>query len=241
MSLELRAALVGDYDKEVAQARERVAYAAYWGLDDYAAAFQSKLRQDLASSRLARGGDLSKTWRRRMYRNQGLNPAALVYSTMPAVVSAFEEGATITVQDGKQGSLFPNPDVWGRRLRRPSGRGAKQTSTFAMGVRRFGALQFIPTPGNGKQVGVYVAKLDRGHRAQGRFRKAGVRALRTGTFDRVVVFFVLKEPRLPLLLKGKVIRARAARDFPTGYQRAFDRRLVESERGPALLTFGGAA
>lgn len=238
--LQLGAALVGNLDAEIDKGRQRVIVATKKALDESASSLQSKLRQDLTSSHLARGGDLSKTWRKRFYPNQGLNPAALVYSTMPAVIRAFEDGAVITV-NGKRGALYPNPDVWGGRVRRPSGRSAKSVSTFDVAKRRFGALQFIPAKNGGKLVGVFVAKVDRAARSQGKIRKAGVRALNKGHFDQVVVFWVLHEPRLPRLLRGSVIRERAARDLPTTFQRAFDRYLLEAENGPAQLTFQGDA
>lgn len=238
--LQLRAAIVGDLDKEVADGLRRVTIATRAALDDYAASLQSKLRQDLASSRLARGAELQKTWRRRLYPNTGLDPAALVWSTMPAVVRAFEDGAVVTV-NGKKGALYPNPEVWGGRVRRPSGRGGKSTSTFDVALRRFGKLQFLPSKAGGKSVGVFVATVDRAGRAQGKFRKAGVRARSKGLVDKVVVFFVLAEPRLPKLLRGDVIRGRVAADFPGDFGRRFDAHLARLEAGqpPPRLTFQG--
>jgi hypothetical protein len=236
-AIEMHAALEGSYEREVAEGKARVAYASVMGITDVAGDYQVKLQQDFVQSHLGRGAQLSKTWRRKVYRNKGLNPAALLFSSMPAVVQAFEEGATITV-NGKRGALYPNPEVWGGRIKRPTGRGARAASTFAIGKRRFGALQFIPTKGSSKLVGVFVAKLDRVQRGQGRFRKAGVRALKKGLFDNVVVFWVLHEPRLPKLLHGREIRARFARNFPGDMQHAFDRRLAETENGPRLIPAG---
>jgi len=233
-ALELKTALEGNIDAEMAAGLGRVTFAAVRGLDDVAAGLQAKWRFDVGASGLANAGALEKTVRRKLYRNNGLNPAALVYSTMPAVELAFEQGAVIRVH-GKLGALYPDPGVWGGRVRRPSGKSARASTLFAMGVRKFGNLQFIPTRGRGKQIGVFVAKLDRAHLANGVRRKAGVRALRNKAFETVVVFRVLREPRLPRLLRGDVIRARTARDFPGDYQRAFDRRLAEADRGPALL------
>jgi hypothetical protein len=236
LQLQLKAALEGNLEREVDAGRKRVAFAAAAAMGDVAQGLQSKWRQDFASSGLARGEVLAKTVRLRVYKNNGLNPAAVVYSTAPRIVAAFEAGAVVTVH-GKKGALYPNPEVWGGRIRRPSGRGGSSVSTFDIAKRRFGDLQFIPSKGGGKLVGVFVAKVDRAGRAQGKFRRAGIRATKRGLVDRVVVFFVLHEPRLPRLLRGNVIRARADRDFPVAFQRAFERHLAAANTGRGQLTF----
>lgn len=234
--LQLGAAVLGNFDTEVRRGRSMISASARKAMADTAQEWQSKLRQDLASSGLARGVDLQKTWRMKVYApGQTMKPAALIYSTMPKVVMAFEKGATVTV-NGKRGALVPNPAVWGEgRVRRPSGRSAKGVSTFAVALRRFGGLQFIPTRGNGKLVGVFVAKLDKGLTKKGARRKAGVRALKSGKFDRLVVFWVVHEPRLPRLLRGNVIRERAEREAPAQLERRFLANMNSIGRGQAAL------
>ncbi|HYD26973.1 DUF6441 family protein [Brevundimonas sp.] len=222
--MQIGAALLGNLDDEMRKGRSHVARAARTAIVGTAQGLQSKLRQDFASSRLARGAELQKTWRVRFYpagAKETLNPAALVYSTMPQVTMAFEKGATVTV-NGKKGALVPNAAVWGEgRVRRPSGRASKSVSTFDVALRRYGGLQWIPTPGNDDLVGVFVAKLDKGLSRTGKRRKAGVRALRKGEYDREVVFWVIHEPRLPRLLRGDVIRRRTERDAPDEIARRF--------------------
>lgn len=236
--MQIGAALLGNMDKEIAAGRSRVARAARIAIDGTAQNLQSKLRQDLASSRLSRGSELQKTWRVQVYpkgARETLNPAALVYSTMPQVVMAFEKGATVTV-NGKKGALVPNPEVWGEaRIRRPSGRGAKSVTTFQTALRRYGSLQWIATPGNGDLVGVFVAVLSKKPTKTGRRRKASPTALRKGDVERAVVFWVIKDPRLPRLLRGNVIRQRTERDAPAEIARRFVAAFERNE-GQALLT-----
>lgn len=141
-SLQLTAAFRGDWDRQVEAGLRRVESASRYAITETIGNWQGKFRQDIASSGLARGSQLAKTWRSRIYprpTTHTLSPSGIIYSTMPKVVLAFEQGAVITVH-GKRGALVPNPEVWGGRLRRPAGRGAASTSTFDVAKRAFGKL-----------------------------------------------------------------------------------------------------
>lgn len=231
LGVQFGAAIVGDLDAEVAAARKRVEAGIQGALFEYAGEVQAKWRQDFAQSRLRGGDRLGKTVRVKRYRNDGLDPAAVVYSAIPAIVRAFEEGAAVTVADGKKGALVPNPDVWGKdRVRRPRGRNAKATSTFAVGVQKFGPLQYVATPGHGDLIGIYLAKLSAGG------PRTAKRLATQARRGRVVVFYVIHEPRLPQMLRGQEIRRRAARDSDDRVQVLFDKRIEAGPgAGPALL------
>jgi hypothetical protein len=236
--IQIHAALLGDYEKEIEKGRHAVSMALRVAVDRAGETLQSKLRQDVASSGLARGDKLQKTWRRRMYprRNvETLGPAVLVYSTMPRIVAAFEQGAEIIVH-GKRGALVPNPEVWRGRVKRPAGRGAKAETTFAVAQRAFGKLQFIATPGHDDLAGIYLARVEGGRPAGKRRRAAGVRALGRRVDDRVVVFWVMTGRRLPRLLKGNVIRARAVASAPADIARNYKTALEAAFAGTLRLT-----
>lgn len=89
---QLKAALVGDFDKEMDAGLKRVEGAIQSALFDYAGDTQTKWRQDVAQSGLRNAGRMTKTIRVRKYKNRGLNPAAQVYSTFPILQRAFEQG-----------------------------------------------------------------------------------------------------------------------------------------------------
>ncbi len=231
-SVQLHAAFRGDWDRQVEGGLRRIEAAGRYAVATTLGNWQGKLRQDLAASGLARGAQLAKTWRMRVYPRPGthtLSPAGVIYSTMPKVVLAFEQGATVTVH-GKRGALVPNPEVWGGRLRRPAGRGAAATSSFDVAKRAFGKLQFVASKssGGGKLLGFFIAEVEHGRQASRRRRSAGVRGKIGRKTDQVVVFWVLHEPRLPRLLHGGVIRTRfnasapgeAAGHFVIGMQKA---------------------
>lgn len=240
-NIQLRAALVGDFDKEIDAGRKRVAGAARSAMDVTLSGWQSKLRQDMARSGLARGEQLSKTWRMRIYPRPSVptfGPAGVVYSTMPKVVLAFEEAAHITVH-GKKGVLVPNYEIWGGRVKRSAGRGGGGVSTFQTGERAFGKLQFIKTRGGGKLIGAFIAKVEHNRQATRRRRSAGVRGKIGRKQDSVVVFWVLSDARLPHLLHGDVIRARFRASAPGELQRNFNAALAANINGPGQLRLTG--
>ena len=236
LRLQIRAALEGDIEREIAEGRRRVEAAIQAALRDIGGDLQSGWRSDIESSGLARGPILSRTVRLKFYRNSGLDPAVLVYSNFPIIQRAFERAQTIRARDGRF-LLVPNPDVWpGGRIRRARSTSA-QGDSLEVARSRFGALTFVP-PRNGR-AGLVLAEARYSERT-GRFSRA--RKTRTDAYAggavTVVVFFVVRQTRSPRLLKGDVIRRRAERAFPFDLQRAFERHLASLERGPLALPRG---
>ena len=182
---------------------------------------QTKWRQDIAQSGLRHAERLTKTIRLRKYKNRGLNPAAQVYSNFPIIQRAFEQA---TVVRSTQGFFLPipNPDVWpGGRVVRPSRNGAQRSNTIALAEQRFGPLRFVYRPG---KASLLVAEVRGSATRPGSFRKASATALRTGNgLVTIVVFFLVKEARLPRMLRGSVIRDRAARNADAAVDRLFVR------------------
>lgn len=230
---QLKAALLGDFDKEMDAGLERVEGAVQAALFDYAGDTQTKWRQDVAQSGLRNAGRLTKTIRLRKYRNRGLNPAAQVYSTFPILQRAFEQATTVRSPNGHF-LLIPNPEVWPRgRVPRPGGRSSQRQNTLAQAEARFGKLRLVYRQG---RPSLLVAEARASNTQAGSFRKASATALRTGRgLTTIVVFFLVKEARLPRMLRGSVIRERAERNAAAAIDRLFVR-YFEQPSGPALLT-----
>lgn len=235
VALQLRAALVGDFDKEERQALIRVERSVQAALWDFAAEeVQTKWRQDIAQSGLRNAGALTKTIRLRKYPNQGLNPAVLVYSNFPIIQRAFEAGTVVRSRDGLYLPI-PNPAVWpGGRVARPKRNGGQRSNTIALAEQRFGKLRFVYRPG---KASLLVAEVRESAAKPGTFRRASATAMRTGRgLVTIVVFFLVREARLPRLLRGNVIRERARRNADHGVDQRFVRYF---ERGDAPLALGG--
>lgn len=232
VGLQIGAALVGDFDKEVQKAQRRDARAKAEAVWDFTDETQSKLRQDMNQSGLRRAGDLTKTWRAKHYLNKGDDPAGLVYSSMPLVVRAFESGATIKSNHGLY-LVVPNPEVW------PTGRVAQRrrggkTDTVAAGEARFGPLKFVYRPG---PISYLVATVRASASQPGAFRRASSRQTRTGTgLISIVVFLLIKETHLRHRLRGNVIRDRARAEMQSRIPQLYIRHLNEDQDAPALLT-----
>lgn len=233
LGLQLNAALQGNFEKEQKTAITRIERAVQAALFDVAGDLQSKWRQDVASSGLRNAQRLTKTIRIRHYKNNGLNPASQVYSTFPIIQRAFEQATVVRSSNGFYLPI-PNPDVWpGGRVVRPGGRGGQRNNTIALAEQRFGPLRFIYRPG---KASLLVAEVRGSASRPGAFRRASATAMRTGNgLTTIVVFYLVKEARLPRMLRGSVIRDRARRNSAREVDRLFVR-YFEQDAGPRMLT-----
>lgn len=237
VGLQLHAALRGDFDKEEREALARVERSVQAALFDFAAEdVQTKWRQDIAQSGLRNAGALTKTIRLRKYKNQGLNPAVLVYSNFPIIQRAFEASTLVRSRSGFYLPI-PNPDVWpSGRVARPKRNAGQRSNTIALAEQKFGKLRFIYRPG---KASLLVAEVRESAARPGTFRRASATAQRTGRgLVTIVVFFLVREARLPRLLRGNVIRERARRNADQGVDQRFVRYF---EQGNAPLQLGGPA
>lgn len=228
--LLLKAALMGRLEDEVASAEAWLAACVTQASDEASENVLTKMREDIAQSRLRGAARLRTTWRKKRYPASGdsLSPASWIYSKMPAVVIAFEDGATISSDSGRWLTI-PNPAVWPVRSKRRKGR----TSMLDIAVARFGPLRFVYRPGN--RVALLVAEVRASQKHAGKFRKASARALKTGRdLATIVVFFLVREARVPRLLKGATIRKRAERDFPADVQRRLPQ-IFNSKPRPRVI------
>lgn len=235
VGLQLRAALQGDFEKEERAALVRIERSVQAALFDYAAEeVQTKWRQDVAQSGLRNAGALTKTIRLRKYRNTGLDPAVLVYSNFPIIQRAFEAGSIVRSKSGFFLPI-PNPDVWpSGRVPRPRRNAGQRSNTIAIAEQRFGKLRFVYRAG---KASLLVAEVRESSARPGTFRRASATAQRTGRgLVTIVVFFLVKEARLPRLLRGNVIRERARRNANQGIDSRFIRYF---EQADVPLQLGG--
>lgn len=230
--LQLKAALIGDFDAELERGRKRVVYAAQAGLRDVADELKAKLQADVANSGLNGAAKLSKTWRSRIYPNRGDNPAALISSKAPLIVEAFERGAEVASPRGAWLAI-PNPAL---KFTPPRSRGTGRRSIIAAYERRYGKLRYQAT----RRRNLALLVTDLRQTKSGAFRAPTEAGRAKGRFQSVIVFYLVPKIRQPRLLRGETIRDRAARDFPSRFQSRFDAHLDQAERGPASLTFAGS-
>lgn len=230
-SFQLKAALEGNWETEMAAGRKRVEYAAKEAMREAGQTLKAKLQADVMASGMAdnRPHRLAKTWQARFYPNQGYNAAALIYSKAPMIIEAFERGSEIRSSKGRWLAI-PNPALdfkMPRGWARTQGR-RKIIEAYAA---KYGRLTFVPT--KRRNLALLVADL---HQTKaGRFRAPTDAGRSRGRFKSIIVFFLVPSVRLPKLLKGETIRARFERDFPTSFQRRFDYHLALAERGqPAI-------
>jgi hypothetical protein len=123
------------------------------------------------------GARMAGTWRSKIYTNNGRNPAALVYSKAPHIISAYAKGATIVATAGRRLLALPSDAV---------PKGSKGHALDPRGVEaRYGKkLRFVPAKdahgavgGSGKAVAYLVLDGIILAGAKGRARNANARQL----------------------------------------------------------------
>lgn len=227
--LQVRAALVGRFEDEVAAGRKRVEAAVKHAMFAAGDDLQLAWRTDIVASGLARAEVLTKTVRLKRYPNSGLDPAVVVYSNFPIIQRAFEQAKTLKARRGKY-LLVPNPDVWptGRASRAKYWAGTgRYSATWATAEHRFGPLRIVP-PRAGR-AGLVIAEV-RHSVATGRFNKIrrSEAALKRGGgtlrgTTTVIVFFLARQTRQPRKLHGAELRRRAGANLQSRLQRDFVR------------------
>lgn len=239
--IQLRAALDGSFEHEIAAARGNVINAMGLAMEELADELVGKLRYDFVSSGLNRAERLKgAAWRREVYgKGRSLEPAAWVFSKLPLIIQSFENGQTIKARGGK-GLLIPNPQVWpGGRIRRPGKAGLSMGSLWNMGVARFGNLRVVKRPGKTTLV---VAEVRHSATRAGTFRKASATAMRRASEGKasglatIVVFVIAREAKQEKLLRGDVIRARALAAAPHRMDQLFLKYFATIGTGQRQLT-----
>lgn len=238
--IQMRAALDGSFEYEVAAARGNVINAMGLAMEEVADELVGKLRYDFQASGMANASRLRRAaWRRDEIYGKGrsLDPAAWVYSKLPIIVSAFENGEVIRAR-GAKGFLIPNPEVWpGGRAR--YGRGRKVGDLWALATARFGQLRVVRRPGKTTLV---VAEVRESAKRPGSYRKASAAALNraaAGNFNglqTVVVFVIARQFKQPRLLRGATIRARAAAEVPRRMNSLFLKYFASIGEGPRRIS-----
>ncbi|MBX3480088.1 MAG: hypothetical protein KF842_06785 [Caulobacter sp.] len=223
LGLQLRVALEGDFDKEVGLGLARTERALAAAVFDYTDQIVDDWRADIERSGLANGEALGRTVKSRHYRNKGLNPAGLAYSSFPVIQRAFESEGVIRSPIGKF-LLIPNPDVWpGGRVQIPRGRYKGSKTTLFQAERAFGKLRLVYRR-DGPSLLVADARESAGRSG------GGVPGHDPQT---IIVFFLVKQARSPRLLRGAEIRARAERESGARVSALFIKHFeTDSRTGP---------
>jgi hypothetical protein len=108
MSLQVQLALRGDLTKFIKDVNGTIARAARNAVEAYAKRLQLALRDDTRQGGL--GDRVANAWRLNTYTDQQ-NPAALIYTRAPLIVSAFGADTTIVPHDGHLWLALPTDNV----------------------------------------------------------------------------------------------------------------------------------
>jgi hypothetical protein len=169
------------------------------GTRDAGRSLRTELRRQVTSAGL--GQRLANSWRDKHYPNQRLDAASLVYSKVPQIIRAFDEGTVIRSRRGRFLAIptenAPRKGTDGRRI---------SPRTFP--EHRFGPLRFVPRS-SGPSLLVVDGLRTSHSRQTGElrgFRRATDRARRSGQGLTTVVMFLLV-PQVKLGKRLDVARA----------------------------------
>ena len=121
--MRIRAAIEGNLEKIMEQELKDATVGVVVGIEQAAQLLKTRLRSQV--TRAGMGVGLSKGWRAKAWKNEGLDAAALVYHKSSKIIRAFDEGVTIRPK-GRKFLAIPTPDAL-RMAKRSVGRFGKVT------------------------------------------------------------------------------------------------------------------
>jgi hypothetical protein len=181
--MQLAFALEGNLRDFGARTEKALALGVTEGADRFSVVAKLALRADVRAGGL--GEKVANTWQAKRYPQKGVSvsPAVFLYSKAPLIVSAFEEGVTITHHDGLWLAI-PTENV------PMSGRGGKRRRATPQDVEVIFNQDLIIYPGRGREL---LAFVDAVKSRNGRSFRRATNA-RTGKQSRkaeLVLMFVL--------------------------------------------------
>ncbi|WP_427452179.1 DUF6441 family protein [Litorimonas sp. WD9-15] len=194
---------------------------------------KTDLRQDIQRAGFSRR--VATTLRDSQFPKRGLSfePAALVFSKIPHILSSFADGATIR-PNAMQALTIPIPGGPAENLRQKKGE-----SIIDAFERRFGADNLVPiTTKSGKKMLVARMRATRSGRFT-RLRESkatktmGPRTRLDGMVT-VPVFALVKQATIKQRLKTRQIMAKAGRRHPARLAFGLREHLEQSERATAI-------
>ena len=216
---DIQLALVGDLQKELDAQHQEVARAIYEATDATAILVKNRFRQQIRSAGL--GNRLAKSWQHKTYPDKRvltLEPAAVIRSKAPHIVSAFSSGDPI--RSRRAGGFLAVPTDYAPASRKRGARRRRMSMEDFLDEFGNDSLKVFPQPGTGNRVFLAVAETGfrrtRGKRRRSRRVTPGGRA----KSETVLMYVLIKQVRLA----KRFDIASAAR----GAQRIFASKVAEN-------------
>ncbi|CTQ53546.1 hypothetical protein LP7551_02070 [Roseibium album] len=192
---DLGLALVGDLQKHLNAERKELGQALRGGTEDVANLGKKRFRQQILNAGL--GIRLAKSWRSVVYPRKGvdtLEPAAVIKSKAPQIVTAFSSGDAIRSSHGA--GFLAIPSEFAPRSRRRGTRGRRMSMEDFLEAFGNDSLNVFQKPGSGGRVFYAVAK-DGFRRSRG--KRGGSRRVKVGgrtKAEPVLMYTLVKQVRL---------------------------------------------
>jgi len=202
--LQLRATVFGDLPEFMKEETARGASAVSRGIDVTTISLKAALRAQITA---AFGSQrLANTWQSEEFPKlpkTSLGAASVVYSKAPHIIEAFEQATVIKSAKGFWLAI-PSPDC-------PKGPGGSRLTPSTFPEDRFGKLRFVYR--QGKSSLLVVDQVRRGTGKRGGIRKGTAAAIKKGTTETIVMFFLVPQVRLSKRIDPQSAYAKAEDDL----------------------------
>ena len=182
--MKLNATIIGSLAAEMQAEQRHIERSVPNGIKAAGDGLKGSLRKQVTAAGL--GARLSRTWRGRVYNNQGHNAASFIWSKAPLIALAFDRGAVIK---GKGGNwlAIPTPAAPKR------GAGGKRLTPATFPEYRYGKLRLVRRSGRAALLVVDAVRVSAQTGRVGRQAKGGGRT-KSGSYKQgisTVAMFVL--------------------------------------------------
>ncbi len=139
--MKITGSVAGGVSGPIDAGRVKAIMASLKGITKAGNALKEQLRDQVRGAGFT--DQLSKTWQGKTYPNQGLNPAAYVYSKAPRIIDAYARGATAVATGGRRCMAIPTEDT---PLKSPGGaqRRGKAMTPAEVEAKFHAKLRFVP-------------------------------------------------------------------------------------------------
>jgi len=221
---DIQLAAFGNLQKELNRQSDEVARAIFEATDDVAVAVKKRFRQQINSAGL--GNRLAKTWRHRTFPSRNvltLEPAALIWSKAPHIVSAFSSADPI--RSTRSAGFLAIPTDFAPASRKRGARRRRMSMEDFLETFGLDSLKVFPKPGSGNRV--FYAVAEKGFRRSGG-KKRRSRVVKEGgriKSQPVLMYVLVKQVRLAKRFDIDSVAAVAERLFVQRVTAGISRKL----------------
>ena len=207
--------ILGDMEANFKREERETEKALYSAMREASTGARKEWRAQIVQAGL--GNKLTRSVRSRAYKNEGLSPAAVVWSKAYKIMRAFDKGTIIRAKKSRFLAI-PTKNAPKKGMSMASGAFTAKISPANFPEHKYGKLNFVPAHGSRPaMLVVYNARRSHSRKHKGRYRvvKASDAAKRKGNAHTVVMFILIPQARIKKRLDIERVANRWLARFPS--------------------------